>query len=174
GFTALLFAVREAALEALEALIAAGANVDTLAPDGTSALNVAIVSGYYEVASVLLDHGADPNLPDARGSPFHTIAWLRYPGATGQAAVGDEADAPVRPTGRVTSIELVRKLLAKGADPNVRIAWNESRFSKIAGTARNPPGLILGRHLITYNGATAFYIAAKNGDPELMRVLAEG
>lgn len=174
GFTALLFAVREARLEALEVLIEAGADVDALAPDGTSALNVAIVNGYYEVASVLLDHGASPNLPDARGSPLHTIAWLRYPGATGNAAVGAEADAPVRPIGRVTSIELVRKLLAKGADPNARIDWAESRFSKIAGTARNPPGLTLGRHLITFNGATPFYVAAKNGDPELMRVLYEG
>ncbi len=33
---------------------------------------------------------------------------------------------------------------------------------------------MLGRHLLTYNGATAFYVAAKNGDAELMRVLAAG
>jgi ankyrin repeat protein len=174
GFTALLFAVRNAELDSLGLLIAAGADVNALAPDDTSALNVAVVNGYYEVASVLLEHGADPNLPDARGSPLHTLAWLRYPGATGTAAVGGEADAPVRPIGRVTSIELARQLLAAGADPNVRIDWNESRFSKLGGTARNPPGLTLGRHLITFNGATAFYVAAKNGDPELMRVLAEG
>ena len=42
-------------------------------PDGTSALNVAVVNAFYEVAAVLLDHGANPNLPDARASPFHTI-----------------------------------------------------------------------------------------------------
>ncbi|MGD8339453.1 MAG: ankyrin repeat domain-containing protein [Gammaproteobacteria bacterium] len=174
GFSALLFAVREARLDPLRALIDVGANVNALAPDGTSALNVAVVNGYYEVASVLLEHGADPNLPDPRGSPLHTIAWLREPGATGNAAVGAEADAPVRASGSVTSLEIARRLLDAGADPNVRIDWNESRFNKLGGTARNPPGLILGRHLLTFNGATAFYIAAKNGDAELMRVLADG
>ncbi|MBN1238138.1 MAG: ankyrin repeat domain-containing protein [Gammaproteobacteria bacterium] len=174
GFTALLFAVREARLEAVEALIDRGADVDAVGPDGTSALNMAVVNAYYEVASVLVARGADPNLPDPRGSPLHTIAWLREPGATGNAAVGAEADAPPRPVGRVTSLELARQLLDAGADPNVRIDWQEPRFSKIAGMAKNPPGLTLGRHLLTYNGATAFYVAAKNGDAPLMRILAEG
>ena len=174
GFTALLFAVRNAEIEALNVLLSAGASVDAVAPDGTSALNMAVVNGYYEVASILLSHGADPNLPDPRGSPLHTIAWLRKPGATGTAAVGGEADAPIRPIGRVTSLELARQLLDAGADPNVRIEWPESRFNKLGGTARNPPGLVLGRHLLTYNGATAFYVAAKNGDAPLMRLLADG
>lgn len=47
-----------------------------------------------------------------------------------------------------------------GADPNVRIDWAEVRFDTIGGTTRNPPDLVLGRHLLTYNGATAFYVAA--------------
>jgi hypothetical protein len=46
------------------------------------------------------------------------------------------------------------------------------RFDTVGGITRNPPGLVLGRHLLTYNGATAFYVAAKNGDAELMRLLA--
>jgi ankyrin repeat protein len=174
GFTPLLFAVRNAEAQALEALIKAGASVNAVVPDGTSALNVAVVNGYFEIASILLDAGADPNLPDPRGSPLHTIAWIRKPGATGNAAVGAEADAPIRPTGRVTSLELAKRLLDAGEDPDTRIDWMESRFNKLGGTARNPPGLVLGRHLLTYNGATPFYIASKNGDVELMRVLAEG
>jgi ankyrin repeat protein len=174
GFTALLFAARNGEIGALEVLAEHGADANALAPDGTSALNVAVINAYYDAASILLDHGADPNLPDARGSPLHTIAWLRKPGATGNAAVGAEADAPPVPTGRVTSLELARKLLAHGENPNTRIDWQESRFHKEGGTARNPPNLVLGRHLLTYVGATAFYIAAKNGDAPLMRVLAEG
>jgi ankyrin repeat protein len=173
GFTPLLFAVRNAQLGAVRLLLEHGADVNDLAPDGTSALNVAIVNAFYEVASVLLDHGANPNLPDARASPLHTIAWLRKPGATDRAAgTGELATAAPRPVGNVTSLELAAKLLDHGADPNVRVDWEEIRFEPLGGTTRNPPGLMLGRHLLTYNGATAFYVAAKNGDHEYMRLLA--
>ncbi len=174
GFTPLLFAVRNAQIDTLRYLLDHGAHANDLAPDGTSALNVAIMNAFYEAASVLLDYGADPNLPDARASPLHTIAWLRKPGSTGDAGVGELPPAAPRPIGDVTSIQLVKKLLAHGANPNVRVDWPEMRFDTVGGTARNPPGLVLGRHLLTYNGATAFYVAAKNGDAELMRVLAAG
>ena len=36
-----------------------------------------------------------------------------------------------------------------------------------------PPNIRLGRHLLSYRGATPFYVAAKNGDIELMRLLVE-
>jgi ankyrin repeat protein len=173
GFTPLLFAVRNAQLDAVRLLLEHGADVNDLAPDGTSVLNVAVINAFYEVASVLLDHGADPNLPDARASPLHSIAWLRKPGSTDRAAgVGELATAAPRPTGKVTSLELAQKLLDHGANPNVRVDWEEMRFEPLGGTARNPPGLLVGRHLLTYNGATAFYVAAKNGDAEYMRLLA--
>jgi ankyrin repeat protein len=175
GFTPLLFAVRNAELETLRVLLDSGANANDLAPDGTSALNIAIVNAFYEVAAVLLDYRADPNLPDARGSPLHTIAWLREPGATDRAGgVGELATSAPRPLGSVTSLELAQKLLDHGANPNVRVEWEEMKFEPLGGTTRNPPGLMLGRHLLTYNGATAFYVAAKGGDPEYMRLLAAG
>jgi len=174
GFTALLFAVRNAHLDALRVLLEHGANVDAVAPDSTSALGMAIVNAYYEVAAVLLEHGANPNLPDPRGSALHTLAWLRKPGSTGSAAVGGETEAVPVPIGKVTSLELAKQLLERGANPNARIDWQEQRFGKEGGTARNPPDIELGRHLLTYVGATPFYIAAKNGDAPLMRVLAAG
>lgn len=174
GFTALLFAVRGAQVQSMRLLLEHGANPNDLAPDGTSALNVAIINAFYETASVLLDYGADPNLPDARASPLHSIAWLRKPGVTGDAGVGDLPTTAPLPLGNVTALELAQKLLEHGADPNVRVDWDEIRFDTVGGTARNPPGLTLGRHLLTYNGATAFYVAAKNGDAPLMRVLAAG
>jgi ankyrin repeat protein len=172
----LLFAVRNAQLDSVRVLLEHGANVNDIVPrDGTSALNIAVVNAFYDVASVLVEHGADPNLPDARASPLHTIAWLRKPGATDRAGgVGELATAAPRPLGKVTSLELAQQLLDHGANPNVRVDWPEIRFDTVGGTTRNPPGLTLGRHLLTYNGATAFYVAAKNGDAELMRLLAAG
>ena len=38
---------------------------------------------------------------------------------------------------------------------------------------RNPPLIQLGRHYLTYVGATPFYVAAHNGDAPYMRLLAE-
>ena len=174
GFTPFLFAVRNAHGETAELLLKHGANVDDVAKDGTSALGMAVVNAYFELASMLLDRGANPNLPDPRGSPLHTIAWLRKPGSDGAAGVGNTPQGPPPPTGRVTALDLAKRLLAKGASPNVGIDWQEPTFGKEGGTARNPPDIRLGRHLLSYIGATPFYVAAKNGDAELMRVLADG
>ena len=173
GFTPLLFAVRNAHIETATLLIERGADVNETAPDGSTALGMATVNAYFELASVLLDHGADPNLPDPRGSPLHTVAWLRKPGADGAAGVGNTPQGTPQQTGNVTALELAGKLLEKGANPNTRVDWREPTFGKEGGTARNPPNIRLGRHLLSYNGATPFYVAAKNGDAPLMRLLAD-
>jgi ankyrin repeat protein len=173
GFTPLLFAVRNAHLETVQTLLAHGANVNDVAPDGTSALNMAVVNAYYEVAMVLLDHGADPNASDPRGSALHTLAWLRKPGSDGGNGLGRKSIAPPPPTGKVTTFELAEALLKHGANPNIRIQWEERKFDKEGGTMRNPPLIQLGRHYLTYIGATPFYVAAHNGDAPYMRLLAE-
>jgi ankyrin repeat protein len=172
GFTAFLFAVRNGHTDAATVLLAHGANVNDVAPDGTSALNMAVVNAYFELASVLLEAGADPNAADPRGSALHTLAWLRRPGADGAAGVGNTPHGPPIPTGHLTALELARKLLEHGANPNVRIDWQEKKFDKEGGTMRNPPLIQLGRHYLTYVGATPFYVAAHNGDVEYMRLLA--
>jgi ankyrin repeat protein len=174
GFTPFLFAVRNGHIEAAKVLLQHGANVNDVAPDGTNALNMAVVNAYFELASVLLDFNANPNLPDPRGSALHTIAWLRKPGTDGAAGVGGTPHGPPPPTGNVSALELAQKLLAKGANPNVRIAWKEITFEQLGGTARNPPNIQLGRHFLSYIGATPFYVAAKNGDLPMMRVLVAG
>jgi uncharacterized protein len=173
GFTPLLFAVRNAHMDAAKALLKHGANVNDVAPDGTNALNMAVVNAYFELAGALLDAGADPNLPDPRGSALHTIAWLRKPGTDGAAGVGNTPHGPPPQTGNLSALELAKKLLAKGANPNARIDWAESKFGKEGGTARNPPNIQLGRHFLSYRGATPFYVAAKNGDYQYMRVLLD-
>ena len=173
GFTPLLFAVRNAHIGTATLLLEHGADVNDTAPDGSTALSMATVNAYFELASVLLDRGADPNRPDPRGSPLHTVAWLRKPGADGAAGVGATPQGTPQQTGNVTALELAKKLLEKGANPNTRVDWREPTFGKEGGTARNPPNIRLGRHLLSYNGATPFYVAAKNGDAPLMRLLAD-
>jgi uncharacterized protein len=173
GFTPLLFAVRNGHIEAANVLLQHGADPNDVAPDGTNALNMAVVNAYFELGAVLLDHGADPNMPDPRASALDTIAWLRKPGTDGAAGVGNTPHGPPPQTGNMTAIELAEKLLQHGANPNVRIAWKENTFGKEGGTARNPPNIQLGRHFLSYVGATPFYVAAKNGDIQYMRLLAK-
>lgn len=173
GFTPLLFAVRGDRIEAAKVLLAHGANANDLAPDGTDALNMAVVNAYFEMAAMLVEHGADPNLPDPRGSALHTLAWLRKPGTDGAAGVGNTPHGPPVPEGDLGSLELAEILLKDGANPNARIAWKENKFGKEGGTARNPPNIQLGRHFLSYVGATPFYVAAKNGDILYMRLLAK-
>ena len=43
---------------------------------------MAVVNAYFDLAAMLVDRGANPNAPDARGSALHTLAWLRKPGRT--------------------------------------------------------------------------------------------
>jgi len=66
---------------------------------------------------------------------------------------------------------MAQKLLEKGADPNYRIAWKEMPMTKSLGTTRNPPNINLGRHYLSFVGATPFYSAARNGDIAMMRLL---
>jgi ankyrin repeat protein len=93
GFTPLLFAARLGSLESAEALLAGRADVNETAPDGTSVLALAALSGHGALAAFLLERGADPNAAAAGYTPLHA-AVLR----------GD--------------LNLVNSLLSRGANPN--------------------------------------------------------
>ena len=136
---------------AARALIDAGADVNEPLPDGTSALVLAVMNAHYELAGALLDKGANPNA-DAQGwTALHQIAWSRRHNA------GFNLPGPVA-TGGLDSLDLVRKLVQKGANVNARIT-KEPRDGN--------------RNQLNRIGATAFLMAAKSDDVPLMRVLLE-
>ena len=177
GLTPLLFAVREGQSDAARALLAGGADVNagvnnTTASTGsytpaatghTSPLALAIVNAHYELAANLLDAGGDANAYDARGSLLHALAWIRRPGS----------GRPPEQTGNLDSLALARRLLAEGADPNVRIAWREIPFEVDLGIVKPPPNISVGRNYISFVGATPFYLAAKHADLDLMKLLVD-
>ncbi len=174
GYTPLLFAVRNNRYDTVAFLLKHGASANDRIPDGTSALSLAILNADFDLAAMLLDAGADPNAPDPRGHPLHVVAWLHQPGAPPDFAMNGEDPQPVaRPRGKLSHLDMARKLLAHGANPNATILWKERRFSS-GGLARNPANLNIGRHYLSYEGATPFYLAARNGDEPMMRVLAAG
>ena len=96
GYTPLLFAARVGDRESAALLLAAGADVNDVAPLGTSALTVAVHSGNAPVASLLLEKGAEPNHAAAGYTALHAALLHR--------------DA-----------SLVKQLLEHGADPNAPV-----------------------------------------------------
>jgi ankyrin repeat protein len=164
GFTPFLFAVREGQLAVAKVLLKAGVDVnDTIERQrrgrrgsygrlqgGTSALLLAASNAHFEMAAMLLDAGADPNANEPGYTTLHVIPSVRNPG------IGDN-DPPPPGSGNMTSIELVKKLVKKGADVNARMAQQVN----------------LGNTRLNKLGATPYFLAAQSADTELMRTLVE-
>jgi ankyrin repeat protein len=150
-FTALLFAVRAGALDATRTLLEAGAAVDQTLADGTSALVLAATNAHYELGAELLVHGADANAAAQGWTALHQIAWSR------RWNVGFNQPGPAQ-SGRLDSLELVRRLVAAGADVDAR------QTREPADGNRNKLDRI---------GATPFVLAAKSCDVPLMRTLLD-
>ena len=167
GFTSLLFAAREGRIAAVKALLQSGANVNealagrrggrgaaavvTAETDNTpNAFLLAAANAHYELASILLDAGADPNAAPQGWTALHQITWVRKVG------VGDNGPAP-KGSGNMSSLEFVRKLVSKGAHLNARVTRKPS----------------MGTTILNAIGATPFLLAARTKDVELMQLLAE-
>ena len=125
---------------------------------GTTPLLVATVRGFVPLALFLLDRGADPNVIDAGFAPLHWAA------GTWENGLANPVYGFVDPVGgipdREAKLQLVKALLAHGANPNLQM------------TAR-PPGYG-GTGTGGYNdaaGATPFILAANSADVEMMRIL---
>jgi ankyrin repeat protein len=67
---------------------------------------------------------------------------------------------------------LVQSLVAHGANVNARIDWKEIRFDRDDGVVKAPPNIAIGRNFQSFVGASPFWLAAKAGDVEAMRLLA--
>ncbi len=149
GFQALHFAVRAGALDAVKALLKSGATVRDTTGDGTGVLVMAIASAQFELADFLLEQGADPNAHAQGWTPLHQIAYTRRPN-TGVNNPG------LVPRDTLDSLTLARKLIARGADPNL-------------AATKNPDVTSVGRKRLTEEGATPFWVAAQTVDLPYMQ-----
>jgi ankyrin repeat protein len=172
GWTPLMYAARDGALQAARALAEGGADLDAtalpqtdvaLTPEeiqsgdhgrGTTALVFAIINAHYDLAGVLLDNGADPNVADRSGMAalyaavdMNSLQWVQG------------RPAPVL-TDRLDAVDLVARLLDKRADPNARLTRAPLKRHHDAGTT-----LGLGE------GTTPLIRAAKTNDVAVMRLL---
>jgi ankyrin repeat protein/tetratricopeptide (TPR) repeat protein len=67
GMTRLMWAANDRDTACAEALLAGGAKVNAGAPDGSTALHIAVKKGSKEIIALLLEHKADVNARDNQG-----------------------------------------------------------------------------------------------------------
>jgi ankyrin repeat protein len=136
GFTPLLFAAQQGDVESARILLATGASVNEGArPDSPSALLIASASGHSDFPIFLLDKGADPNQTDSKGfTSLHYAAMRR------------------------NMLELVKALLAHGANPNARLPKDAPEQGGVTE--------------MSINGATPLFLAAAAGNANAIRALA--
>jgi ankyrin repeat protein len=112
---------------------------------------LAVTNAHFELASQLLDWGADPNAAGQGWTALHQLAFTRRPPI-------QHGLPPAVPTGNMTTLELAEKLLQYGADPNARMTREPADGD---------------RNILNRIGSTPFLQAAKLADPPYMRLLIE-
>lgn len=156
GMTALLHATREGNVESVLALLDAGADVNQVSGgDRTSPLLMATLNGHFDLALLLLERGANPNLASEAGTTplfaainLHWAPKARYPQQLAYTLQ------------KSTYLDVMKRLLEAGADPNVRLTkhlWFMSYNFDLLG--------------IDAKGATPFWRAAYATDVEAMKLL---
>ncbi|MXY56790.1 MAG: hypothetical protein F4029_12875 [Gammaproteobacteria bacterium] len=159
GLDALMFAARAGRRAATEALLDAGADIASTMETGESVLEAALVNTHWEIAGLLLDRGADPNQADAGYTALHRVTVQRQ---IIRGVVGSEEAAI--PIGSLDIIMgLVRKMIANGLDVNARMAKDRLKEQRFVNM----------RDVLFRVGATAFLLAAKEADLEMMGLLLE-
>lgn len=162
GMTALLHAARQGYLEAATALLDGGANIDKAqAGDETTPLLTSIINGQFDMAMLLTNRGANPNLSAKNNgvAPLWAAvntAWqprTRFP---------QPQEMELQ---KHTYLDVMQALLDKGADVNHRIE-SHPWYLVYTGCGNRNCGLA------DTAGSTAFWRAAYGTDLMAMKLLA--
>ncbi len=155
GNTALLFAARDGQMDAVKALVAAGANVNEVsAADKMPPITQAIITGHFDVALYLLEHGANPNLVNSstKMTPLYATLDSRF-------AQREWYPPPSVEQEKTTHLELMKALLDHGADIDARVGARP--WYRGFGNSGGPDP----------DGSTAFWRAAAALDLDSMKLL---
>ena len=156
ALTALLHAAREGHIEAATALLDGGADLDQVSADGTSPLLMATLNGQFDLALVLVERGANPDLGTSTDGVTPLFAVLQ----TEWAPKSNYPQPRAQDLQEAEYMDVLRALLEAGADPNPRLnthLWYwEYGLTKMG---------------IDLTGATPFWRAAFAQDLEAMRLL---
>src|SRR5262245_4204283 len=117
GFTPLLYAGREGCVECARNLIAAGADPDLEDPDRVTPLNMALLNLHFQFAAYMIEAGADVDKWDLFGrSPLYMSADVSTLPVKGNGAM-----AVLPSEDSVTALDVAKRLLEAGANPNLQL-----------------------------------------------------
>jgi ankyrin repeat protein len=149
GLTALMYAARNGHEPVVRTLIAGGADPKLTNGDGVTAMAVAIVNDRFDLANVLLDLGSDPS----DGSLYFAVDMHD---ATTDMRAHDGSRLRADHPNTLTSLDLVKRLLDRGADPNKPFVGRLHSTTLCCGDDVN---------------ATPFYRAAMASDVEALKLM---
>jgi uncharacterized protein len=152
GMTPLLFAVRDGNVAMTRLLLELGADINQTSGNHTSPLLIALLNGQVALATELVERGADPNLADDyRRGPLFAAIELRNFNHEKYPFLYDDGRDP---------LDLIKTLLAKGANPNQR-----TETTPVHGLMQ------FDGSWVNFDGQTPFIRAALSGDIQVMRLL---
>ena len=165
GYSPLILAVLAGNANILRYLLSRNARIDAVDCEHHSAVHWAVVCGELESLDVLCNAGAEINSPDIHGAfPLHYAAQM----------CGPSADHPDKSR---TFLVVLRKLLARGADPSVldkdlrpptlwaASAGSADAFLALVNYGASPAS-------IDADGLSALHCAASRGHRECLSVLS--
>jgi ankyrin repeat protein len=157
GLTPLMYASRDGRLESARLLIQNGANIEATDPNGITPLLMAISNNQIETAKFLIERGAPINVVDWYGrSPLWQAVEVRNMDVDNSTFVNGVDREPV--------LGLIKILLEKGADPNLRTAETPPIRRFILPTTGS-------LEWVDFVGMTPFLYAARAGDVTVMKLL---
>ena len=155
GLTPMYFAARQGCAECITVLASLKADVNFADQDGVTPLIDALMNGHFDAAGALLDAGANPNIADAVGrTPLYAAVDMN-------TVPSSNRPGPKTIENQMTGLEIITKLIDKGANPNARLRKQVPYRTKVDR----------GSDTLLSAGTTPFLRAARAGDAPAMRLL---
>ncbi len=158
----LLQAVESGDIEQVKRVLARGAVVNARTKSGLTALSIAVIRGYDDIALLLIERGASLDARDKSGDREN-----RHPG-----------NSPVHYAAIYGRTRVLQAMLARGVSPNLRDRNGRTLLMMAAENGhRDTVKLLLERgadpNARSALGDTALDAARRSGDPEILRMIQE-